>query len=121
MAGNPIRVSTARVMSHHTAGCRLLSPPVCKSLMLDAYSYPYSQLESLTQLRWPCVGSGKKALIIDKHLALLTHACRRNMLARAFGCNKAAKRSIAALFSRAYAAQPLAAETPLQQQVAMHC
>jgi ornithine--oxo-acid transaminase len=38
------------------------------------------------------------------------------MLARAFGCNKAAKRSISALLSRAYAAQPLAAETPLQQQ-----
>ena len=43
------------------------------------------------------------------------------MLARAFGCNKAAKRNIAALFSRAYAAQPLAAETPLQQQVSKHC
>jgi Aminotransferase class-III len=44
-----------------------------------------------------------------------------SMLSRAVGCNKAAKRSIAALFSRAYAAQPLAAETPLQQQVAKHC
>jgi hypothetical protein len=43
------------------------------------------------------------------------------MLSRAAGCNKAAKRGIAALFSRAYAAQPLAAETPLQQQVTKHC
>jgi 4-aminobutyrate aminotransferase-like enzyme len=39
------------------------------------------------------------------------------MLARAFSRSRASKVNVAALFSRAYAAQPLAAETPLQQQV----
>lgn len=44
------------------------------------------------------------------------------MLARALGRNSSASRTLAALFSqRGYAAQPLAAETPLQQQVRLEC